>query len=70
MKKAEFEKIVRAHVLRDGAKPVDIYTTWETGVFHGWLATIIAIRNHVVHRYSAWTNEDGEVIVRYSACLS
>lgn len=71
MKKSEFEKIVKAKIMADSAKPVDFNTTLEKdGLFQGtYVSTVLAIRNHVAHRYSAWSDENGNVIVKYSACL-
>ena len=71
MKKSEFEKIVKAEVVADGAKVVDMNTTFEKdGLFQGtYLSTVLAIRNHVAHRYSAWSDGNGNVTVKYSACL-
>lgn len=71
MSKKEFEKIVKAKVTLDGAKVVDMNTTKEKdGLFKGtYISTVIAIRNHVVYRYSAWNNLDNEVTVKFSTCL-
>lgn len=71
MTKREFENEVKAQVIRDGAKVVDMNTTKEKeGLFKGtYISTVIAIRNHVVYRYSAWNNYDNEVTVKYSTCL-
>lgn len=71
MTKKEFEKIVKSLVLKDGAKVVDLNTTYEKkGVFKDtYISTVIAIRGHVAHRYSAWSDENNEVFITYSKCL-
>lgn len=71
MKKSEFEKFVKSVIIANGAKVVDLNTTLEKdGLFKGtYISTVIAIRNHCVHRYSAWSDENGNITVKYSACL-
>ena len=71
MSKKEFEKIVKAKVTLDGAKVVDMNTTKEEdGLFKDtYISTVIAIRSHVVYRYSAWSDSNNEVTVKYSTCL-
>lgn len=71
MTKVEFEKEVKRIVKADGAIPVDMNTTKETdGLFAGtYISTVLAIRNHVAHSYSAWSDDNGTVKVSYRACL-
>lgn len=71
MKKSDFEKFVKSEVKADGAKVVDMNTTLEKdGLFKDtYISTVIAIRNHCAHRYSAWSDGNGNITVKYSACL-
>ncbi len=71
MKKREFEKEVKAMISRDGAKAVDINTNLEkVGLFKGsYIANVIAVRNHIAHRYVAIGRQDGSIECKYSACL-
>lgn len=59
MKKAEFEKIIFKKIVAYGHKPVDFNTTWNPEL--GWLTTVLTIKNHTVHCYSAWPTEEGTV---------
>lgn len=73
MTKREFEKEVKTIIARDGARVVDMVTTYDIDIITNskyLLSTVYAFRNHVCHRYFAWQNSDETITVRYNKCCS
>lgn len=60
-----YYKIVRETKKRYGCRIADAEMWYDnaTGIFDGWLAYIIGIRNHNVYYFQAWEQLDGSVVV-------